>query len=219
MKELFSKKNGGITLVALVITIVVLLILAGITITQLKENGILSKAKLASEETKKSQVQETIQLAVNDIMTEYISKGKDLTKTELKEELQKYKTIEGIKISEDLNGEYKGYEYYIDENYIVYIGKKNNRPIIAKIEVKEEKRIINATITEVNEGIERIEVINPKGEVIVTEELNGDTTGKIENCIANQSGDYKIKVTSNKNNVQEEILKVRKIDIYIIKLN
>ena len=110
MKELFSKKNGGITLVALVITIVVLLILAGITITQLKENGILSKAKLASEETKKSQVQETIQLAVNDIMTEYISKGN--------------KTIEGIKISEDLNGEYKGYEYYIDENYIVYIGKK-----------------------------------------------------------------------------------------------
>ncbi len=40
------KKQGGITLVALVITIIVLLILAGVTISlTLTDNGILARAK------------------------------------------------------------------------------------------------------------------------------------------------------------------------------
>ena len=40
------KKNKGITLIALVITIVVLLILAGITISTITgENGILTRSK------------------------------------------------------------------------------------------------------------------------------------------------------------------------------
>ena len=44
------KKNEGITLIALVITIVVLLILAGITIAALSgDNGILTQAKNAKE--------------------------------------------------------------------------------------------------------------------------------------------------------------------------
>ena len=44
MKEKLSKKQAGITLVALVVTIVVLLILAGITIMYtMGENGIFKK--------------------------------------------------------------------------------------------------------------------------------------------------------------------------------
>ncbi len=56
MKKLFKNdKNHGITLIALVITIVVLLILAGVTITMvLGENGIIAQAKLAAEKTKQS---------------------------------------------------------------------------------------------------------------------------------------------------------------------
>lgn len=42
-------KNKGITLVALVITIIILLILAGITIMQLTQNGTFEKAKQAKE--------------------------------------------------------------------------------------------------------------------------------------------------------------------------
>ena len=46
------KKNKGITLIALVITIIVLLILAGVAISMLSgENGILKKAADASEKT------------------------------------------------------------------------------------------------------------------------------------------------------------------------
>lgn len=53
------KKNEGITLIALVITIVVLLILAGITIAALSgDNGILTRAKEAKEKTIKAQQEE-----------------------------------------------------------------------------------------------------------------------------------------------------------------
>ena len=47
-----EKVNKGITLIALVITIVILLILAGVTIATLTgENGVLNKANTAKEET------------------------------------------------------------------------------------------------------------------------------------------------------------------------
>ena len=46
MNKIKIKKNTGITLVALVVTIIVLLILAGITITMVLSNGgIIGKAK------------------------------------------------------------------------------------------------------------------------------------------------------------------------------
>ena len=52
-------KNGGITLIALVITIIVLLILAGVTIAALSgDNGILTRAKEAKEKTQQSQKEE-----------------------------------------------------------------------------------------------------------------------------------------------------------------
>lgn len=47
-------ENKGITLIALVITIIILLLLAGITIATLTgENGILSKANIAKESSRK----------------------------------------------------------------------------------------------------------------------------------------------------------------------
>ena len=48
-------KERGITLVALVITIIILLILAGVSIAQLTGNGLFEKAKSAKEETENAQ--------------------------------------------------------------------------------------------------------------------------------------------------------------------
>ena len=54
-----SNTNRGITLVALVVTIVILLILAGVSIVALSgQNGILSKAKEAVDKTKEAQADE-----------------------------------------------------------------------------------------------------------------------------------------------------------------
>ena len=53
------RKENGITLIALVITIIVLLILAGVSIAMLTgENGILSQAQKADEETRGAAVEE-----------------------------------------------------------------------------------------------------------------------------------------------------------------
>ena len=54
-----TRKNRGITLIALVITIIVLLILAGVSIAMLTgNNGILTQAKLAKENTQTAKEQE-----------------------------------------------------------------------------------------------------------------------------------------------------------------
>ncbi|MBR3163023.1 MAG: hypothetical protein IKF17_02845 [Clostridia bacterium] len=62
MKNMINK-NKGITLIALVITIIVLLILTGITIASLTgENGLLSRAASTKEETRGAAVKEEIDL-------------------------------------------------------------------------------------------------------------------------------------------------------------
>lgn len=59
------REKHGITLVALVITIIVLLILAGVTVELLiGENGILSSARSANKNTILTQIEEKIKLAL-----------------------------------------------------------------------------------------------------------------------------------------------------------
>lgn len=52
------KKNNGITLIALVITIIILLILSGITISAITGNGLFEKVKLAKEKTEQAELEE-----------------------------------------------------------------------------------------------------------------------------------------------------------------
>ncbi len=60
-----NNRQKGITLVALVVTIIVLLILAGVSISMLTgENGILTKANNAKEENKKATAEEKVGLEV-----------------------------------------------------------------------------------------------------------------------------------------------------------
>ena len=64
------KNQKGITLIALVITIIVLLILAGVSIAMLTgQNGILTQAQNASEATIKGEAEEAVKLALNTITT------------------------------------------------------------------------------------------------------------------------------------------------------
>ena len=85
-------KNSGITLIALVVTIIVLLILAGISIQMLTgDNGILKKAGEAKEDTERSQIIETAQM---DILRKTMEKnGEGLTEDELETILIKYGTL------------------------------------------------------------------------------------------------------------------------------
>ncbi len=60
-----SKQSKGITLISLVITIIVLLILAGVSIAMLTgENGILTQATKAAEETARAAAKEQVDVAI-----------------------------------------------------------------------------------------------------------------------------------------------------------
>ena len=74
------KEEGGITLIALVITIIVLLILAGVSIATLTgENGILTRANDAKEQTEKASVKEQAQLDIANWIAEKLENGEDST--------------------------------------------------------------------------------------------------------------------------------------------
>lgn len=75
-----NKQSKGITLVALVVTIVVLLILAGVSINMvLGDNGIITKAKEAVERT--ARTQENAEIEMNELAKQLESTiGEDTTK-------------------------------------------------------------------------------------------------------------------------------------------
>jgi len=61
------KGNKGITLIALVITIIVLLILAGVSIaTLMGDNGLLTRASQSKEASKKGEIEDKIRLAYSE---------------------------------------------------------------------------------------------------------------------------------------------------------
>ena len=63
------RRNKGITLIALVVTIIVLLILAGISISMLTgQNGILNRATTAKTQTENSQVDEMVKFSAMDAL-------------------------------------------------------------------------------------------------------------------------------------------------------
>ena len=66
-------KERGITLIALVVTIVVLLILAGVSLNLiLGNNGIITKAKESRTENRMAQIDEQVKLAIGDAYTDGI---------------------------------------------------------------------------------------------------------------------------------------------------
>jgi type II secretory pathway pseudopilin PulG len=67
------KENKGITLIALVITIIVLIILAGVSIAMLSgENGILNQASKASDYNKIGEASDQVAMKVNEYVSSYI---------------------------------------------------------------------------------------------------------------------------------------------------
>ena len=86
MKKVIKENKKGITLIALVITIIVLLILAGISIAMLiGDNGILGKSKLAQEEHEKAAIKEELELEIINIELKKIQEGKDFKRNDLQE--------------------------------------------------------------------------------------------------------------------------------------
>ena len=108
-------KNKGITLIALVITIIVLLILAGVTIATLTgDNGIITRTNQAKEETEKAGAKEKVQMEVAGSFDEYGNFDIGKLKENLKENLGLQES--DIKDNQDgsITGTVDGYEILVD---------------------------------------------------------------------------------------------------------
>lgn len=113
--------NKGITLIALVITIIVLLILAGVTIATLTgDNGILTRANEAKEVTEEAGAKEKVQMEVAGSFDEHGNFDMDKLKENLKENLGLQEsdikdngdgsitvTVDGYEVTVDSNGNVK----------------------------------------------------------------------------------------------------------------
>ena len=86
-KQIVEDNFNGITLIALVVTIIVLMIISGITVaTLMGENGIIKRARDAKINTENARIKERIQLAYHSALTG--GQG-NYTKDTLEEELTK----------------------------------------------------------------------------------------------------------------------------------
>ena len=141
-----NKRCKGITLIALVVTIVVLLILAGVSISMLTgNNGIITQAQNAKKETEEAEEKEKIQLAVLDA----ISKNDDLTEENLQKEID----------DEFGSGETKVYENGDEDFSVIFQNKDTNYRIedgeVTKIDIAfkiKDKGDLQDFMKEVNDG-------------------------------------------------------------------
>ena len=127
IKKLNMKdKSKGITLLALVVTIIVILILSGVAISlSIGENGIFTRAQSAVEQYKASQILEQMeivksQIAIEDKGKQYIDKFWD--------EIIK----EGIITSKDdvINNEDGSYTIITNDGYIFDITQKEEDQLL-----------------------------------------------------------------------------------------
>lgn len=119
------KQRKGITLIALVITIIVLLILAGVSISMIAgENGILQKATEAKTNTEKAQIIENAQMDISGQQAD--NNGSNITKEQLVTILNKYfQDTEASSIPDEVSSE-QGHDYELttkDNQYIIKLSE------------------------------------------------------------------------------------------------
>ena len=190
-------KNKGITLIALVLTIIILLILSGISISNLNGSGLFSKAQEATRISELKEIEEAARISYMERQLDEITEGNETT-------------IAGV-IS-DLRE--KGYiikEKVIEENSILGIFLRNNEIIM-------EKEAIEIVTYEIvyDEGKVRYfvevqgkdyEILFNNGEITVnTEESNIDETQIVRNEVTVETKDANIVKATIKENTEDILL-------------
>ena len=119
-----TRKNKGITLVALVITIIILLILAGVSITALTKSDLLENAKMAKNATENAQNTENIALAdYQEKIDQYIESGRDVA---LSDEVKSYidnkiSEVEKVEITDLVSDWVLKYNNSVKKGNMVYL--------------------------------------------------------------------------------------------------
>lgn len=138
-----QNQEKGITLIALVITIIVLLILAGITLNSIMgDDGILSNAKLASEKTKEEEFLEEVKLK---IMRYKIEVSANNAEGYLEEVIEDFEYVDS---GTDSAGDYDIFTYK-NQNVKAYY---DNNGSIVNVELFERVDIEKLNLTKVSDN-------------------------------------------------------------------
>ena len=152
------KKQTGITLVALVVTIIVLLILAGVSISLVVgNNGVITQASSSVIKTRAAEAKQALELAIGTAETQY-----QVRHVGNSAELRDTPTVEGgeiVKYDEDLKTELGNQGYSVE-----YLPVANNatapKTIVADAAVKvkltkgNESVIINVRVDDASGATE-----------------------------------------------------------------
>ena len=155
---MYLNKKNGITLISLVLTIVVLLILAGISVAILTgDNGLISNATKAKEETEIDEEKEIIESSTVQAMGK--NKYGDITVDELQEQLNKNvgknkTTVEKIrkKIVVTINDTQR--MYYVDSNGNIHKYEYTDLPVM------EDGADFNTRMTDYRTSILTVHVLD-----------------------------------------------------------
>lgn len=207
VKEINCSDKNAITLIALVITIIVLLILAGVTISIVINNGIPKRAEDATKEYTKSSLKEEIEIAIIDARMD------DLNIKDNEKIAEKLEDIGAIIIDVDkdhISGEYKDHIFEVDKDGNVTIGDKVSgvKPEIEINILTEGTGLLEVelqVIAKTEEGeIASIEPLN--GAVLVKENSNSDKVYKVT-----KNGTYRFKITGSNKRIAVETVNVNTI--------
>ena len=191
------KNTKGITLVALIITVIILLILAGVTISLvIGDNGLITKSKQGVEESEMASIKEKAELTLDDLEFDHVLRDTNVnTLTQLK------------KLNSAFDGSYlQGNKVVVNnEKYDIYL--KNPTTVIVKKhpKVKNGDLIVIYDVNQYSEENTNISIyvsiagLNADYESFAEEKLNGKSPEEKE----------KIFLESYKyvNNISEEITK------------
>ena len=112
------KNKTGITLIALIITIIVLLILAGVAISLVVgDNGILSRSKSSKEATVVGGEKETIAVSWGALITNKLVNDEEITDERFEQEL--INNVNDVTVSYDDDGNYLIHFNDTGHNYVV----------------------------------------------------------------------------------------------------
>ena len=209
------KKQGGITLISLVVTIIILVILAGVAINlTIGENGIITKAVNAREDMKIAEGKEKISLALLDMKTNRIVEGNSCDLDYISQNLDG--KIKDVKV-EAVKGEPVVKIYLSYKNYMFKITPDLQVILIGNVNIAEEPELeiirdvtqtgveeVNLTVKATVEEGEISEIVKPDGTVEYTNEVNYRVT---------ENGTYTFKAITEKGTTEEKTVNIQSIKI------
>lgn len=121
-----TNEKKGITLIALVITIIILLILAGVAISSLMGSGLFNKAIESKDKAEIAQEVEQLKLAIYAVKADYLNNNGNIYYSEIEKEI-KNSYGESIKATNGIK------PVYVDDNKEIEIIKSKKNNIVSKL--------------------------------------------------------------------------------------